>query len=139
MHSQRGSGALLMVIIILLMGTVMLHATRRQLSDNLSLVSDERHYILEYTDATSALAWGSRLAWPSTDGWFCQREPQYAWRACVLNHPSGTLLRGDRGSGTLSLFRWVSRLAGGKVSAIPHGWLDYCPLPDRSLCHDSSL
>ncbi len=137
MHSQRGSGALLMVIIILLMGTVLLHATRRQLSDNLSLVSDERHYILEFTDAASALAWGERLTWRGTEeGWSCQRQPKYAWRACVLNHDRGRLLRGDSGSGTLSLYRWVSSLTGGRIRALPHGWLDYCPLPDRSQCDD---
>lgn len=137
MDSQQGSGALLMVIIILLMGTVLLHATRRQLSDNLSLVDDERHYILEYTDAASALAWGERLTWRKAEGWSCQIQPHYAWRVCVLSHSSGTLLRGDSGSGTLSLFRWVS-LNDGKIKAIPHGWLDYCPLPDRSLCDESA-
>lgn len=134
MHRQQGSGALLMVIIILLMGTALLHATRQQLSDSLSLVSDERHYIHEYTDAVSALTWGERLTWRTVEGWYCQFQPQYIWRACLLSHASGMLLRGDSGSGTLSLYRWVSRLSGGKVSALPHGWLDYCPLPDRSLC-----
>lgn len=139
MHRQQGSGALLMVIIILLMGTALLHATRQQLSDNLSLVSDERRYILEYTDAVSALAWGERLTWLGAEvGWYCQLQPQYTWRACLLSHASGMLLRGDSGSGTLSLYRWVSSLTGGKVSAVPQGWLDYCPLPDRSLCDDPS-
>ncbi|MFG1173521.1 DUF2509 family protein [Erwiniaceae bacterium CAU 1747] len=137
MRTQQGSGALLMVIVILLMGTVLLHATRRQLSDSLSLVSDERRYILEYTDAVSALAWGERLTWRRAEGWYCQLQPQYGWRACVLNHASGMLLRGDSGSGTLSLYRWVISRAGGKISAVPHGWLDYCPLPNRSLCDDS--
>lgn len=61
---QRGSGALIAVMIVLLMGTLMLHATRRQLSDAMSLVGDERRYIQQFTGAMSALAWGSVCAGP---------------------------------------------------------------------------
>lgn len=136
MDAQRGSGALIMVIILLLTGTVLLNATRRQLSDSLSLVNDERFYIQQYARAASALAWGERLTWTDEAGWRCQVQQNYGWRACVLSQPTGTLLRGDSGSGTLSLFRWVSHQPGGSVRAVPHGWLDYCPLPDRHNCDD---
>jgi len=134
MHAQQGSGALIMVIILLLMGTALLHATRRQLSDNLSLVTDEQRYIQQYTGAASALAWGEHRLWREVEGWHCQQQMPYAWRACVQNHPSGILLRGDSGSDTLSLYRWVTRLPDGRIRALPHGWLDYCPLPERSQC-----
>lgn len=136
MDAQRGSGALVMVIVLLLMGTVLLNATRRQLSDNLSLVNDERFYIRQYALAASALAWGERLTWPDEAGWRCQSQQNYGWRACVLTWSTGVVLRGDSGSGTLSLFRWVSLQPGGSVHAVPHGWLDYCPLPDRESCED---
>lgn len=134
MHSQQGSGVLIMVIILLVMGTALLHATRRQLSDNLSLVMDEKEAIQQYTRAVSALSWGERLQWRETENGYCQQQPLYHWRSCLKNQASGLLLRGDSGDGTFALYRWVTHLSNGQPQALPHGWLDYCPLADRKLC-----
>lgn len=134
MKTQRGSGAVIMVMMLLLMGTVLLHATRRQLSDSLSRVNDESRYIQQYVLALSALAWGERLTWEEPTEWRCQSQQRFQWRACMLSSPSGTLLRGDSGNGTLPLYRWVNYHISGKVHALPNGWIDYCPLPDREAC-----
>ena len=72
--TQRGSGALVMVMMILLMGTLMLTTTRRQLDDSMSLVGDERHYLQQFTGAMSALAWGERLHWVAAEEWHCQQQ-----------------------------------------------------------------
>lgn len=131
---QRGSGALLMVIIILLMGTLLLNATRRQLSDSLSLVADQRLYLQQQASAASALAWGGRLRWGREAGWQCQQITAYAWRACLQRLPSAILLRADSGPGTLAWYRWVAERAGNGVRALPHGWLDFCPLAEKGAC-----
>lgn len=131
---QRGSGALLMVIIILLMGTLLLNATRRQLSDSLSLVADQRLYLQQQASAASALAWGGRLRWDREAGWQCQQITAYAWRACLQRLPSAILLRADSGPGTLAWYRWVVERAGNGVRALPHGWLDFCPLAEKGAC-----
>lgn len=131
---QRGSGALLMVIIILLMGTLLLNATRRQLSDSLSLVADQRLYLQQQASAASALAWGGRLRWDREAGWQCQQITAYAWRACLQRLPSAILLRADSGPGTLAWYRWVAERAGNGVRALPHGWLDFCPLAEKGAC-----
>lgn len=131
---QRGSGALLMVIIILLMGTLLLNATSRQLSDSLSLVADQRLYLQQQAAAASALAWGGRLRWGREAGWQCQQFTAYAWRACLQRLPSAILLRADSGPGTLAWYRWVAERAGNGVRALPHGWLDFCPLAEKGAC-----
>lgn len=130
--SQRGSGALIMVIMILLMGTLMLNATRQQLDDSMSLVGDERHYLQQFTGAMSALAWGERLHWVAAEEWHCQQQTEHHWRACL--QPDHQLLRADSGPDTLALYRWVSQQAKGVLQVQPHGWLDYCPLTGEIAC-----
>lgn len=130
---QRGSGALIAVMIVLLMGTLMLHATRLQLSDAMSLVGDERRYIQQFTGAMSALAWGERLRWPAAQKWQCQHQTEYHWRACVAS--SLLLLRADSGPGTLALWRWIRPGDNGAIHPQPHGWLDFCPLAAGEACH----
>lgn len=130
---QRGSGALVMVLMILLMGTLMLNATRRQLSENLSLMSDERRYIRQYADAVSALAWGERQTWPLNSRWQC-RQQQEPWRACLQRDQQGTVLRGDSGPDSLALYRWMSESNAGQLQPTPHGWIDYCPLAAGEIC-----
>jgi len=130
--TQRGSGALVMVMMILLMGTLMLNATRRQLDDSMSLVGDERHYLQQFTGAMSALAWGERLHWVAAEEWHCQQQVEHHWRACF--QPVDQLLRGDSGPDTLALYRWVGQQANGTLQAQPHGWLDYCPLTGEGAC-----
>ena len=136
MHPQQGSGVLIMVVILLLLGAALLHSTRQQLSDNLSLVMDEQHYIRQYTQAASALAWGEQVRWPyPSERVACQQQMQYGWRACLQLLQSGMLLRADSGPDTIALYRWVTRRSADKIRAIPHGWLDYCPVAASELCN----
>lgn len=132
LQSQRGSGALIMVIMMLLMGTLMLNTTRQQLNDSMSLVGDERHYFQQLTGAMSALVWGERLHWGTAQQWQCQQRADFHWRACL--HPAQRLLRADSGPGTLALYRWISQRPNGVLQAQPHGWLDYCPLAEETAC-----
>lgn len=133
LSSQRGSGSLIAVMIVLLMGTLMLHATRRQLSDAMSLVGDEQRHLQQFTGATSALAWGERLHWSAAQTWQCQQQAVFHWRACL--QPALMLLRADSGPGTLTLWRWVSLRGDGALQVEPHGWLDYCPLSREGACN----
>lgn len=133
LSSQRGSGALIAVITILLMGTLMLNTMRHQLEDSMSLVADERNYFQQITRAISALAWGQRQRWVAAEAWHCQHEVDYHWRACL--QPEQRLLRADSGPGTLALWHWVSLRSNGSLQAQPHGWLDYCPLADEAACY----
>lgn len=130
--------ALAMVLMILLLGAGLLHATRQQLDTSLALVADERQFLLEQHQALSALAWGERLSWPPQQGWHCQQQPQHGWRACLLHHASNeALLRGSGVSSSgeaLSLWQWLTPGEAGRWRARAHGWLDFCPISPQERC-----
>lgn len=126
--------ALAMVLLILLLGAGMLHATRQQLDATLSLVADERRWRMEQHLALSALAWGARLTWTTQPGWHCQQQQQFGWRACVLQLDNGeTLLRGSGLTDSLTLWQWLTA-EEGRWRPLAHGWLDFCPLADAARC-----
>jgi len=140
MSQQQGSGALTMVVMILLLGTALLNATRQQLAASLSLVADERQHIIEFYAAQAALAWGSRLSWPASDGWHCQSELQQMWHACINRlHPQRGLLRGERlisSHQPIVHWQWVEDAPDGgqQVRRLAHGWIDFCPLANATGC-----
>lgn len=130
--------ALTMVLLMLLLGTGLLHATRQHLDAALSLVADERHYLLDRHQALSALAWGGRLTWLPQPGWHCQQQLQFGWRACLLQLDNGeALLRGSgapSASEPLALWQWLTSAEGEGWQPQAHGWLDFCPLADTARC-----
>lgn len=125
---QCGNSALGMVIMVLLMGSATLHVSRYQLTQNMSLLADERQHILDYYQAQSALRWGATLSWPSGSKWQCQQENTFGWRSCLWHdEQTGALLRGEGEGRDLALWHWVEK-EGDRLRLLPHGWLDYCPL-----------
>lgn len=131
---QQGSGALGMVVLILLLGSALLHATRQQLDAALTLVAQERQHIIDYYAAQAALAWGEQLNWPDSSGWQCQTEMQQQWRACLhRDDPQRVLLRGEHLAQPLALWQWVEP-EGEKVRPLAHGWIDFCPLTHDADC-----
>ncbi|MFU9138826.1 DUF2509 family protein [Erwinia tasmaniensis] len=136
MNTQRGSGSLLAVIILLMMSATLLHATRTQLDNALGLLADERQFYLQYSRADTALAWGGEQHWLiNAGGWVCKADPLYG-RACLsMQGENSMLLRGDAGSGTLAHYRWVVPIGSmGRIGPVLHGWIDYCPLSVSEAC-----
>lgn len=133
---QAGS-ALLMVIVMLALSAALLDATRRQLDQSISRTGDERHYLHQTSQALSALAWGSQQAWPGSAGWQCRQERTAGWRSCLYEAESPpALLRGDSGTASVALYQWVTRnRESSRLAAVPHGWLDYCPLTEEERCN----
>lgn len=132
---QAGS-ALFMVIVVLALSAALLGATRRELDQSLSRTGDEQRYLHQTSQATSALAWGSQQVWSDRTGWQCRQERAAGWRSCLYGaEGSPALLRGDSGTASVALYQWMfwSR-ASGRVAAMPHGWLDYCPLTEEERC-----
>lgn len=125
---QDGNSALGMVIMVLLMGSATLYASRQQLTQNMGLLADERQHILDYYQAQSALRWGATLSWPPGSEWQCQLEKTLGWRSCLRrNEQGGALLRGEGEGRELALWHWAED-QGNRLRLLPHGWIDYCPL-----------
>lgn len=125
---QGGNSALGMVILVLLMGSATLHISRYQLAQGMSLLADERQYILDFYQAQSALRWGSTLSWPPGEGWQCRQEKTFGWRSCLRRDEQGrALLHGEGDGRELALWHWAEN-QGDRLRLSPHGWIDYCPL-----------
>lgn len=122
-----------MVIILLLMSAALLNVTRRQMENSLSLLSGERVYYQQVSQAISALNWGGHQRWSSHTGWVCKTVDSLAWRACLLQQQP-SLLRADSGNGTVALWQWVEQSLTGDLKKVPHGWLDFYPLAEDKLC-----
>lgn len=131
---QQGNTAMGMVLLILLMGSLTLHASREMLAQSLLLVADEQHHIQDYWQAHSALQWGLAKSWPPVETLFCQQDAEGGWNSCLQRGENGeSLLKGQGIGRELALWQWVE-IHGNRISARPHGWLDYCPLPDAKQC-----
>lgn len=136
--NERGGAVVGLTLLMLLLGITMLHATHKQLRDSLSLVVEERAYLIDFHRALSAQAWGTRLNWPQREGWHCQQEKHFLWQACALwldkSHVllRGTSLGGDKNA--LALWRWMQPYEQGKMRVQASGWIDFCPLKDIQRC-----
>ncbi|NIF23221.1 DUF2509 family protein [Candidatus Pantoea multigeneris] len=125
---QQGSSALMMVMMVLLMGAGTLHFSRLLLEQGMSTVVDDRQRIAAFWQAQSALAWAEHLTWPQSVGWVCQQDTTAGWQSCLRSVKDQRFLLQGRGvDSELQLWRWVS-WQQGKISRLPHGWIDFCPL-----------
>lgn len=132
--NQTGNSALGMVLMILLMGSLTLHASREKLEQGMTLVADERQHINDFWAAQSALQWGLTQSWPVTQSQGCQQERQQGWQSCLQKvSDERALLKGRATESELALWRWVATV-GNRLRPLPHGWIDYCPLAAPKHC-----
>lgn len=130
--NQQGLGALGMVLMILLMGSLTLHGSQERLAQGMSLVADERQHYRDFWAAQSALQWGLTLSWPEPPG--CQQDRQQGWESCLQKvDDERMLLKGRAAASELALWRWVAQ-EGARLRPLPHGWIDYCPLATAQRC-----
>ncbi|WP_083615977.1 DUF2509 family protein [Pantoea sp. 1.19] len=136
MRRQRGSGALAAVLLVLMMGSLLLGLSQRQQATRLALNGEEGRWQQAWLAAESALSWGLQLRWPEREGIHCRRPAAGGWRVCLLSPPGGGwLLRGEGGGKTHPVhhWRWVS-WQHARLSALPGGWIDFCPLTPADAC-----
>lgn len=82
--------------------------------------------------AHSALQWGKQQAWSAQAPLACREQAQQGWRACLRIFDDGSLLLSSA-SGEVQV--WQSgEVRGGQVHFSAHGWSDFCPLREVSLC-----
>lgn len=136
---EAGLSTILMVLILLLLGLMMLAGLSSYLAAERQWGMKEVRSIVRYAGAQSALVWGTGQLWSPQQEWQCQTETFSGLHAC-LYQPEGNevLLAGSLVDGNLSeslvFWRW-GWLKKGKFIASAHGWLDYCPLSDKTRCN----
>jgi len=132
--NQRGNSTLGMVLMLLLLGSLTLHASRTQLAQGMVLVADEQQHHKDFWQAQAALQWGLTQSWPAVVGWQCQTWSPQQWRSCLLRMEEGNAVLSGQGEGReLRLWQWVSP-QGQTLQPQQHGWLDYCPLAKPENC-----
>ena len=71
-------------------------------------------------------------AWSAQAPLACREQAQQGWRACLRIFDDGSLLLSSA-SGEVQV--WQSgEVRGGQVRFSAHGWSDFCPLREASLC-----
>lgn len=141
-NREAGTSSILMVLTLLLSGTMMLSGLSSYLSAQHQWGVQETRSITRFAGAQSAIAWGVWQRWWPQKQWQCQTETQSALRACVYQTQddevllAGFLAAGDPASWLIH-WHW-GKLSKGKFIASAHGWLDYCPLSDKTCCNLAS-
>lgn len=132
MNRQRGLSSLLMVLLLLALGSLLLQGLNQQQRSLLAQTASETQALRDTAGAHSALQWGKGLSWPLQDAVNCQQNGEFGWRACMrIFSDASVLLIG--GSGTMLL--WQSgAVEQNRLRFSPHGWSDFCPLKEASLC-----
>jgi len=131
---QRGSSALGMVLMIMVIGSFTLHASRKMSEQGMRLLADEQQFLQDFWRAQSALQWGLSLNWPVTEAASCKQDNHQGWRSCLQRGEKDEgLLKGEASGSGMVVWHWV-RLRGNQITALPHGWIDYCPLTPPAAC-----
>lgn len=132
MNRQRGLSSLLMVLLLLALGSLLLQGLNQQQRSLMAQTSSETQALRDAADAHSALQWGKGLSWPQQEAVSCQQDAAHGWRACLrIFSDASVLLIG--GGGRMLL--WQSgEVEQNRVRFSPHGWSDFCPLKEASLC-----
>ena len=146
MIRQRGMSSLLMVLLLLTLGSLLLEGLNLQQRALLAQTASETQAIRDTTIAHSALQWGKQQVWSAQQVresrqepvWStqaplaCREQAQQGWRACLRIFDDGSLLLSSA-SGEVQV--WQSgEVRGGQVRFSAHGWSDFCPLREASLC-----
>ncbi|MEG5464382.1 DUF2509 family protein [Enterobacter chuandaensis] len=130
MNRQRGMSSLALVLLLLVLGTLILTGLNQQLTTFSTLVGGESRSLQQQAAVQSALEWGRVQSWSSGPEVQCKQAS--SWRVCLrpLGEKTVLLIAGD---GDLLLWR-SGEIIDGKIRFSPHGWSDFCPLKERSLC-----
>ncbi|MGC0828281.1 DUF2509 family protein [Pantoea agglomerans] len=131
---QQGSSALGMVLMIMVIGSFTLHASRKMSEQGMRLLADEQQFIQDFWRAQSALQWGFSLSWSASEAASCQQDDRQGWRSCLQRGEKDEgLLKGEASGSDMAVWQWV-QLRGNQITALPHGWIDYCPLTPPATC-----
>jgi len=134
-NRQSGFSTIAMVMMLLALGSVLLHGLEQYLRTQSSLLMNERGAIIAFNNALSAQAWGTTLRWQPAKEWQCKTYQSAGLRACVRSLPDAEVLLAAQGladNQTLTLWRWGTMEASLTFSS--HGWIDSCPLSEAALC-----
>ena len=132
MKRQRGMASVALVLLLLVLGSLLLGGLNQQYRALSGRVASEARRMRDAADVHSALEWGRSQRWSPGVTEQCRQPAEIAGRVCLRIFSDGALLL-IASAGTAR--RWLSgEVADGALVFWPHGWSDFCPLTEESLC-----
>lgn len=124
--------SLALVLLLLILGSLMLSGlNQRQRTHALRAVSESRA-LRSAASVQSAMEWARVQVWQTQPALQCRQENSQGWRACLRILSDQTVLL-IAGSGSDRLWR-LGEIGAGRVTLSRHGWSDFCPQTEASLC-----
>nr|WP_255508663.1 MULTISPECIES: DUF2509 family protein [unclassified Enterobacter cloacae complex] len=118
-----------MVLLLLVLGTLILTGLNQQLQTFSTLVSGESLSVRQQAAVQSALEWGRVQEWALQPEVQCKQTQRL--RVCIRLFGARVLL--IAGNDDLLLWRGGD-IAEGQIRFSAHGWSDFCPLKESTLC-----
>lgn len=159
---QRGSGALVAIMLLLVLGLLLLNSLHRQLDSVLLLSNNESRYLLAYNQALSSLNWGLSRTWAislspgsklskstllsKVSLWHCEEQAEQGVKACIKPATSRGffVMKGESQvfamQSPVTLYQRVVpknpliKTGKNKMVGVIHGMLDFCPERDEKFC-----
>lgn len=129
MNRQRGMSSLALVLLLLVLGTLILTGLNQQLQTFSTLVSGESLSVRQQAAVQSALEWGRVQEWALQPEVQCKQTQRL--RVCVRLFAERVLLI----AGNDDLLLWQGGdIAEAQIRFSAHGWSDFCPLKESTLC-----
>lgn len=132
MNRQRGMSSLALVLLLLVLGSLMLQGLNQQQRALSTRVAVETLALREQASVHSALQWGKMQRWQGAQPLQCMQQSTQHWLVCLRRLSDDSLLL-IAASGSMSLWQ-AGEIRDGEVRFSPHGWSDFCPLTESSLC-----
>jgi len=121
--------SLALVLLLLVLGTLILTGLNQQLQTFSTLVSGESLSVRQQAAVQSALEWGRVQEWALQPEVQCKQTQRL--RVCVRLFGVRVLLI----AGNDDLLLWQGGdIAEGQIRFSAHGWSDFCPLKESTLC-----
>lgn len=131
MNRERGASSLALVLLLLVLGSLMLQGLNQTQRRQVAMVNDETLALRNTARAHSALQWGKTVSWQMEMSVQCRANSDGA-RACLRQFNDDAILLMAESNG-VQLWQSGRRQDNSMVFS-PHGWSDFCPLQERTLC-----
>lgn len=127
MNRERGVSSLAMVLLLLVLGSLLLEGVSRQEASFAARVVTQSQAVVQ-----SAMEWGRIQPWRLQPVVQCRRVPTQNAAVCLRLLTNNFVLLIAHYEG---VFLWrQGAVIDGNIEFSAHGWSDFCPLKEQTLC-----
>ena len=132
MNRERGVSSLTMVLLLLVLGSLLLQGVSRQEASFAARVVTQSQALQRQAVVQSAMEWGRMQPWRLQPPVQCRRVPTQDAAVCLRLLTNNFVLLIAHYE-EISLWR-QGAVIDGNIEFSAHGWSDFCPLKEQTLC-----